>query len=191
MGWMDAATVGEGGLDCMRHSTAAHGDHSAPRSAVHGSRRARPHLPLPFCMSTSLLYGIEAARSSQRTAKAHRRRWQRRQRSWAERRRDRRHRRWLERRRERVARPCTVRKLPHLHRDWAHPSHICTGTRPPVLSAGVRNRILFLVCRLHGREGSHAAHPHTAAAAATAPLHRSTAHTRLLQQLSGRTRKAL
>ena len=158
--------------------------HDAPAA----SPMTWPHLPRDFPSAhpcrKALSYTVQ---STQRTAKAHRRRWQRRQRSWAERRRDRRQRRWLERRRERVARPCTVRKLLHLHRDWAHPCHICTGTGPPVLSAGTRNRTLLLACRLHGREGSHAAHPrwrqpHHCIAARTA-------HTRRSKQADGRGKR--
>ena len=46
------------------------------------------------------------------------------------------------------SRRCSV--VPHLHRDWAHPAHICTGTRlvrtgtgltPPTSAPGLRSRV--------------------------------------------------
>ena len=54
---------------------------------------------------------------------------------------------------------------PHLHRDWAHPAHICSGTGPPQL---ISHRIRFSDVAMNNRpmaeaSGSAARHPCRAA----------------------------
>jgi hypothetical protein len=185
---LDAATVGGGGRTRSTACGTARqrmGTITLRPSALLCSTRLttrRRHLPRLGHICLRLSLGAHPCRkalsytvqSTPRTAKAHRRRWQRRQRSWAERRRDRRQRRWLERRRERVARPCTVRKLLHLHRDWAHPCHICTGTglTPPTSAPGPGHRLSVQVPEIE-----HSSSP----AGCTAARARTAAHPRRRQ----------